>query len=477
MLYIYQSRIYRVHTLKQTIIFNKELISRYNLYGPRYTSYPAATQFHEQFGIKDYCQEVTDSNEDFLPKPLSLYIHLPFCNTVCFYCACNKIITANRKRAIPYLEDLHKEINLQGPLFDSDRVVNQLHWGGGTPTYISHDQMSDLMNVIKDNFTLLDDDSGEYSIEIDPREIQAETVPLLRNLGFNRMSIGVQDFNPRVQKAVNRNQTYEQTLNVFNDARKHGFHSINIDLIYGLPKQSPRTFCNTISKIIEMNPDRIAIYNYAHLPHLFKTQRQIKEEDLPTPNEKLEILGESIESLKDAGYVYIGMDHFAKPDDELAIAQRKGSLYRNFQGYSTNANCDVIGFGVTAISKISNSYSQNIRTLEDYHTALEQNKIPILRGYKLTDDDELRREVITQLICHFQIEYHQIEDLFKINFKNYFSKELQILNDMQKDKLLIIKDDSIEVLPAGRFLIRNICSVFDIYLDKDNSKNIFSKMI
>lgn len=463
--------------MKQSIIFNKELISRYNQLGPRYTSYPTATQFHEQFGINEYCQVITDSNEDFLPKPLSLYIHLPFCNTVCFYCACNKIITANRNRAAPYLEDLHKEINLQGPLFDDDRVVSQLHWGGGTPTFISHEQMSALMKVIKNNFALLDDDTGEYSIEIDPREVKVETVALLRNLGFNRMSIGVQDFNPSVQKAVNRNQSYEQTINVFNEARKHGFHSINIDLIYGLPKQSVRTFCNTINKIIEMNPDRIAIYNYAHLPHLFKTQRQINDEDLPSPNEKLEILGESIESLQDAGYVYIGMDHFAKPDDELAIAQRKGNLYRNFQGYSTNANCDVIGFGITAISKISNSYSQNRRTLEEYHNALEKNKIPILRGYKLKHDDELRREVITKLICHFHIEFHEIEDLFKIDFNDYFSEEIKLLHDMQKDELLELKEDAIEILPAGRFLIRNICSVFDAYLNTEKSNKNFSKMI
>ncbi len=463
--------------LKQTVIFNKELISRYNLFGPRYTSYPTATQFHEQFGIKEYCEVVTDSNEDFLPKPLSLYIHLPFCNTVCFYCACNKIITANHNRAIPYLEDLHKEINLQGSLFDDDRIVNQLHWGGGTPTFLSHDQMSALMKIIKNNFTLLDDDSGEYSIEIDPREIKTDTISLLRNLGFNRISIGIQDFDAQVQKAVNRNQTYEQTLEVFNEARKHGFHSINVDLIYGLPKQSPRTFCYTINKIIEMNPDRIAIYNYAHLPHLFKTQRQIKEEDLPDSDVKLEILGESIQSLTDAGYVYIGMDHFAKPDDELAVAQRKGNLYRNFQGYSTNANCDVVSFGITAISKISNSYSQNTRTLEDYHSALEENKIPVMRGYKLTTDDEIRREVITQLICHFQIEYKKIEDLFKIDFSSYFKKEIELLDDMQKDELLVLKKDAIEILPAGRFLIRNICSIFDIYFDKSGSDNNFSKMI
>tara|TARA_R110000782_G_scaffold129164_7_gene220762 strand:- start:5951 stop:7342 length:1392 start_codon:yes stop_codon:yes gene_type:complete len=463
--------------LKQSIIFNEELINRYNQLGPRYTSYPAATQFSKEFGIKEHSQVIKDSNEDLMPKPLSIYVHLPFCNTVCFYCACNKIITANRNRSIPYLEDLHKEINLQGPLFDNDRIVSQLHWGGGTPTFISHNQMSDLMSVIKKNFTLLDDDTGEYSIEIDPREIKTETIPLLRNLGFNRMSIGVQDFEPQVQNAINRNQSYEQTNNVFNEARKHRFHSINIDLIYGLPKQTPRTFSNTIDKIIEMNPDRIAIYNYAHLPHLFKTQRQIKDEELPSPNQKLEILGKSIQSLQDAGYVYIGMDHFAKPDDELAIAQRKGNLYRNFQGYSTNASCDVIGFGITAISKISNSYSQNIRTLEEYHNALEKNETPLLRGYKLSNDDEVRRDVISKLICHFHVEFREIEDLFKIDFSDYFSKELILLADMQKDELLMINKDAIEVLPEGRFLIRNICSVFDIYLHREKTSKNFSKMI
>lgn len=463
--------------MEQTIIFNKKLIGRYNLFGPRYTSYPTATQFNEKFGIKEYRDVITDSNEELLPKPLSLYIHLPFCNTVCFYCACNKVITANRKRAVPYLEDLYKEISLQGPLFDNDRVVKQLHWGGGTPTFISNEQISGLMQHIKNNFTLLDDDSGEYSIEIDPREVQAETISLLRNIGFNRISIGVQDFDTNVQKAINRNQSYEQTFNVFNAARKSKFHSINIDLIYGLPRQSVRTFCNTISKIIEMNPDRIAIYNYAHLPGLFKTQQQIKEDELPAPNEKLEILGEAIKTLTDVGYVYIGMDHFAKPDDELAVAQRKGNLYRNFQGYSTNADCDVIGFGITAISKIGNSYSQNIRTLEDYHAALEKNKIPVYRGYKLNSNDEIRREVITQLICHFQLDFSEIEDLFKIDFKEYFSSEIKLLSDMEKDELLKVHNDSIEILPAGRFLIRNICSVFDSYYDKESNKNTYSKMI
>jgi oxygen-independent coproporphyrinogen III oxidase len=463
--------------LEQSILFNKELISTYNLFGPRYTSYPTATQFNENFGIKEYCDVVTDSNEDLLPKPLSLYIHLPFCNTVCFYCACNKVVTANRNRAIPYLQDLYKEISLQGPLFDHDRTVNQLHWGGGTPTFISHDQITDLMLHLRKNFTLLDDDSGEYSIEIDPREVKDETISLLRNIGFNRISIGVQDFDINVQKAVNRLQSYEQTLNVFNAARKSRFHSINVDLIYGLPRQSVRTFCNTISKIIEMSPDRIAIYNYAHLPRLFKTQRQIKDEELPAPNEKLEILGESVKSLTDAGYVYIGMDHFAKPDDELAVAQRKGNLHRNFQGYSTNSDCDVIGLGMTAISKIANSYSQNTRTLEEYHSSLEDNKIPVFRGYKLNLNDEIRREVITQLICHFQLEFSVIEDLFRIDFKEYFSNEITLLSDMEKDELLKFDDKKIEVLPAGRFLIRNICSIFDDYFDKENNKNNHSRMI
>jgi len=463
--------------LKQIVVFNKELISRYNLHGPRYTSYPAATQFKDNFGEQDYFQAVTDSNEEFLPKPLSLYVHLPFCNTVCFYCACNKIITANRSRALPYLEDLYREIQLQGVLFDKDRVVNQLHLGGGTPTFISNESLIELMGVLKNNFTLLDDDSGEYSIEIDPREIKMETVALLRNLGFNRMSIGVQDFNLDVQKSINRIQSYEQTHQVFNEARKHGFHSINIDLIYGLPKQSISSFSETIKKIIDINPDRIAIYNYAHLPSLFKTQKQINEEELPTGKDKLEILKVAVESLTAAGYIYIGMDHFAKPDDELAIAQRKGSLYRNFQGYSTNADCDVIGFGVTAISKINNAYSQNIRSIEDYHKSLEKNKVPVYRGYKLTNDDEIRREVISQLVCHFEIEYGKVEDLFKINFKDYFSEELVMLQQMEKDSLIIINEDMIEVLPTGRFLIRNICSVFDVYHSHENNKPNYSKMI
>ena len=463
--------------MKQLVSLDRDLISRYNINGPRYTSYPAATLFHEDFREKDYYQVVENSNEDILPKSLSLYVHIPFCNTVCFYCACNKIITANRSRALPYLDDLIKEINLKGPLFDSDRIVRQLHFGGGTPTFISNESIIKLMGVIRNNFSLLDDDTGEYSIEIDPREIKPETISLLRNLGLNRMSIGVQDFNADVQKAINRNQSYEQTLYVFDEAKKYGFQSINIDLIYGLPKQTPETFADTIKKVIEINPDRIAIYNYAHLPKLFKTQKQIKEDELPAPNEKLEMLEQAIKLLKEEGYIYIGMDHFAKPDDELAIAQRKGHLYRNFQGYSTYADCDVIGLGVTAISKIGNSYSQNIKTIDDYHASLASNLLPVMRGYKLSDDDEIRKEVITNLICHFQLNFSEIENIFKISFNEYFSNELKQLSYMESDGLLVINDDSIDVLPAGRFLIRNICAVFDAYYNSDEGKKQFSKMI
>ena len=458
-------------------MFNRELIGRYNLSGPRYTSYPSALEFHENFGIDDYFEVTVRSNEDLLPRPLSLYVHLPFCRTVCFYCACNKIITANEKRTVPYLEDLYKEIDMQGKLFDDDRVVKQMHWGGGTPTYISYEQMMTLMHRLKQNFTLLDDDTGEYSIEIDPRQIKDHTIFVLRNLGFNRISIGVQDFDPAVQKAVNRNQSYEQTMFAFEQARKNGFHSINLDLIYGLPKQTVASFKETIDKVITMSPERIAIYNYAHLPQVFKTQKQIKEEDLPLAQEKLAILEQAINSLTEAGYVYIGMDHFAKPDDELAIAQRNGNLYRNFQGYSTNADCDVIGLGVTSVSKIGNTYSQNYRTIEDYHQAIEQHQVPVYRGYNLDFDDELRREVITQMICHFQVNFSEIEELYKMDFREYFADELAALTDIIHDGLLVVSENSIEILPAGRFFIRNICSVFDRYMEKDKPTKRFSRMI
>lgn len=365
---------------------------------------------------------------------------------------------------------------MQGALFDRNRKVEQLHWGGGTPTFISHGQMRELMSVTREHFTLLADDTGEYSIEIDPREADADTVTLLRELGFNRMSLGVQDVEPKVQQAVNRLQSEEQTVTVIEAARKEGFHSVSVDLIYGLPHQSVESFDRTLTRVIGFNPDRLSVFNYAHLPELFKTQRQINAEDLPSADEKLAILKNCIERLTDAGYVYIGMDHFAKPEDELAQAQQNGSLYRNFQGYSTHAECDMVSMGVTSISQVGDSYSQNLKGLEDYAARLAENKLPVFRGVELDKDDLLRREIISQLICHFTLNIPTIEKQYGITFQDYFAKELEELQKMQDDGLLTFDSFRIDVTPAGKLLIRNICMVFDRYLRESESKR-FSKVI
>ncbi len=463
--------------MKQTLVFDEALIRRYDKTGPRYTSYPTAVQFSESFDQSAYLQCVKRSNEDLIPSPLSLYFHLPFCDTVCFYCGCSKIITKNRKHADPYLQLLHREIELQSRVFDRDRMVEQLHWGGGTPTFISHPQMRDLMQQIRNNFSLYDDDSGEYSIELDPRETKGETVKLLREIGFNRMSLGVQDFDPAVQKAVNRIQSLEETAAVINAARDEGFKSISVDLIYGLPLQTKASFSTTLEKVVELNPDRVAIYNYAHLPQMFKTQRQIKEEELPSGQEKLAILHDSIDHMAAAGYVYIGMDHFAKPEDELAIAQREGTLYRNFQGYSTHADCDIIGMGITSIGKVNNCYCQNVKTLEQYQQRISQDQLPVFRGYMLNADDILRRDVITRLICNFSLDFASVATDHGIDFSDYFCAEILKLQNMQGDGLLSVNDKGIEVMPAGRLLIRNICMVFDAYLPPEEEQKRFSKLV
>ncbi len=461
--------------MKQTLVFDEALIRRYDKTGPRYTSYPTAVQFTEDFTAETYLQCIERSNASQVP--LSLYFHLPFCATVCFYCGCSKIITNNRKHADPYLELLHREIELQADKFDRSRKVDQLHWGGGTPTFINHEQMRALMAHIRDNFNLHDDDSGEYSIELDPRETGADTVAMLRELGFNRISLGVQDFNPAVQKAVNRIQSHEETAAVIHAAREQGFKSVSVDLIYGLPLQSQATFANTLDEVIKLDPDRVAIYNYAHLPQMFKTQRQIKEEELPSGQEKLAILHDAIDRMTAAGYVYIGMDHFSKPEDELAIAQRDGTLYRNFQGYSTHADCDIIGMGITSIGKVNNSYSQNVKTIDEYRQRIEADQLPVFRGYLLNHDDELRRDVITRLICHFELDYAYVEKTWGIKFAEYFSTELLRLHEMQKDGLVAISAERIEVQPAGRLLIRNICMAFDAYLPPEQEQKRFSKLV
>jgi oxygen-independent coproporphyrinogen III oxidase len=458
--------------MDQSIEFNLDLIQRYNISGPRYTSYPTALELHEGFTEQDYREHITKSNAS--GGPLSLYFHIPFCDTVCFYCACNKIITKNRKHAQPYLDNLCKEIAMQGQLFDNSRSVNQLHWGGGTPTFLNAQQMQRLMATTRQHFNLHEDDQGEYSIEVDPRETDDQTIAVLREMGFNRISLGVQDFDAAVQKAVNRIQSREQTLSVLESARKEGFRSTNIDLIYGLPLQTVDSFATTLDQVLDYLPDRFSVFNYAHLPSRFKTQRQIIDAQLPDAQTKLDILQMVGRKLSDAGYVYIGMDHFARPDDELAVAQREGKLYRNFQGYSTHSDCDLVGMGITSIGLVGDAYIQNVKELEKYAALLEQNRLPVFKGIDLTEDDKIRREVITGLICHFELPFNKVEQKFAIDFNEYFRSELSNLLALQQDGLLQFDQTHIKVLSPGRLLIRNICMVFDKYLSQ---KQQFSKVI
>ena len=457
------------------IEFDSDLIKRYDTAGPRYTSYPTAVQFHEGYTEDTYRHHAKLSNQS--GKALSLYFHLPFCDTVCYYCACNKVVTKDRTLAAPYLQRLYKEMEMQSQLFDKSRKVDQLHWGGGTPTFISHDQMRELMATTRQYFTLHDDDSGEYSIEIDPREVTAESVALLREIGFNRMSLGVQDFEPKVQQAVNRIQTEAQTLSALQAARENGFKSISVDLMYGLPHQSVESYTRTLNRIIDISPDRISVFNYAHLPERFKPQRRINEADLPSPAEKLAILKLSIETLTNAGYVYIGMDHFAKPNDELTIAQEQGKLHRNFQGYATHADCDLIGLGVTSIGTIGDSFAQNMRTLEEYYQRIDSGKLAIFRGVEIDEDDLLRRAVIMELICHFKLTFADIEKEFNVGFPEYFASELKALAKMKEDGLIELDSQQVRVTPKGRLLIRNICMVFDRYLKSPSTQQRFSKVI
>jgi len=461
--------------MDQSIVFDPELIRCYDRSGPRYTSYPTAVEFHDGFGEPEYRRAGTRSQAS--GRPLSLYIHIPFCDTVCFYCACNKIATKDRSRAQPYLERIYRELELQSNLFGTERTVEQIHWGGGTPTFISRDQMQELMDRTRRHFRLAADTVGEYAIEIDPREADAQTVTLLRHLGFNRMSLGVQDFDPAVQQAVNRIQSEQATQAVLESARAEGFRSIGIDLIYGLPFQTPESFVRTLERVVALAPDRLSVFNYAHLPQRFMPQRRIDATTLPSPRTKLEILETTGKLLTDAGYIYIGMDHFARPDDELVMAQRSGNLYRNFQGYSTHADCDLIGIGMTAISKIDNSYSQNHRTLDAYCQDIDVGHLPIFRGIELSHDDEIRRDVITRLICHFVLDIAAVERTWNIIFADYFEEALSELSPMQEDGLLLHDQGQIRVLPKGRLLIRNICMAFDAYRATHHGPTGFSKVI
>ena len=452
-----------------------ELIRRLDKNGPRYTSYPTADRFVEEFNAESYRNWMAKREIGGVSRPLSLYVHLPFCNTLCFYCACNKIITKDRSKAETYVRYLVKELSMQAALLGEGQRVEQLHWGGGTPTFLSDDLMRELMGAIRQHFKLVE--NGEYSIEIDPRKVSDQTIALLGELGFNRMSLGVQDFDPLVQRAVNRIQSEAETLQVIRAARANGFKSVSIDLIYGLPKQNLPGFKATLDKVIAANPDRLSIYNYAHMPTIFKPQRRIHEEELPAPQVKLDILSLAVKTLTDAGYIYIGMDHFAKPDDELAVAQRQGRLHRNFQGYSTHSDCDLVALGVSAIGKIGPTYSQNFRDLEDYYDALDRNELPIMRGIELNADDLVRRAIIQALMCHFEISKESFNIAYLIDFDHYFATELGELKEYEHEGLLKLTPEWISVTPKGRMLIRNICMVFDKYLRTRQEHARYSKVI
>jgi len=443
--------------------WNQAMIHRYDLAGPRYTSYPTAPQFLENYPEGEVEAAIDRSNA--AGRPLSLYLHIPFCDTICYYCGCNKIVTANKKRARPYLDVLKQEIALRAEQFDHTRPVNQLHWGGGTPTYISDDEKRELMSCTREHFQLLNDDSGEYSIEIHPGGLTPDTLGVLREIGFNRLSMGVQDFDPTVQKAVNRFNSVEEVAALSARAKTEGFHSLSMDLIYGLPHQTQESVAQTLEQVIDLSPERLSLFNYAHLPHLFKSQKQMDASALPEPSEKLRILENTISRLQDAGYVYIGMDHFAKPDDPLALAQAQGLLQRNFQGYATHGDCDLLALGVSSISAIDNIYVQNHKDINLYSKALEQGQTASFKGLTLTPDDKIRQAVINQLICHFELDFEPFNQAYKMDFEQYFAAALCELEPLINDNLIARSNHGLKVSSDGRLLIRRICMAFDAYLD------------
>ncbi|WP_160286663.1 oxygen-independent coproporphyrinogen III oxidase [Pseudomonas sp. QL9] len=456
------------------IRWDADLIRRYDLSGPRYTSYPTAVQFHEGVGPFDMLHALRDSQK--ARRPLSLYVHIPFCANICYYCACNKVITKDRGRSAPYLARLIHEAEMIGRHLGREQRVEQLHFGGGTPTFLSPGQLRELMSQLRTHLHLLDDDSGDYGIEIDPREADWSTMGLLRELGFNRVSLGVQDFDLEVQRAVNRLQSFDETRAIMDAARTLQYRSVNIDLIYGLPKQTPERFAQTVEQVIGLQPDRLSVFNYAHLPERFMPQRRIDVADLPSPGQKLEMLQRTIEQLSAAGYRYIGMDHFALPDDELAMAQEDGTLQRNFQGYTTHGHCDLIGLGVSAISQIGNLYAQNSSEIADYMSSLDNGQLATRRGLFCTPDDRIRRAVIQQLICHFRLDFAAVEREFNIEFRGYFASVWPELKRFAADGLILLDRDGIDVTAAGRLLVRSLCMLFDRYLPEQNLQR-FSRVI
>ncbi|XAW89480.1 oxygen-independent coproporphyrinogen III oxidase [Vibrio sp. CDRSL-10 TSBA] len=454
----------------QQIVWDQASLDKYNYSGPRYTSYPTAVEFHEAFTIADYDMACTQ----YPDRPLSLYVHIPFCHKLCYYCGCNKVITRHAHKADEYLDVLEHEIRQRASLLGG-RHVTQLHFGGGTPTFLSKKQISRLMTLLREEFDFTAD--AEISIEIDPREIELDVLDHLREEGFNRVSIGVQDFNKEVQKLVNREQDEQFIVDLVARAKQLGFRSTNLDLIYGLPKQTLASFSATLEQVLAMQPGRLSVFNYAHMPQLFAAQRKIKDADLPSAEEKMAILQYTINTLTDAGYQFIGMDHFALPDDELAVAQRNGVLHRNFQGYTTQGECDLVGFGVSAISMIGDAYAQNQKELKTYYEQVNDMRHALWKGVALDSDDLLRREVIKQLICNFSLDKQAIERGFKVRFGDYFREDLALLQTFIDDELVRVDERFIEVTPRGRLLIRNICMCFDKYLRSRARQQQFSRVI
>ena len=440
-----------------------ELAAKYASQGPRYTSYPTAPQFRQDFPVDQY-RAWQDTDGDHKRAPLSLYLHLPFCNDICYYCACNKIVTREKGAARQYLQRLEKEIQMQSQLLGDTRPITQMHWGGGTPTYLDNAEITELMHMLASNFRLLDKGYREYSIEIDPRTIETSTIALLKGIGFNRISLGIQDFDPLVQKAVNRVQPYKEVAPLVDSIRSHGFRSLSFDLIYGLPHQDRYTMDETLRKVIALRPDRIACYNYAHLPERFSSQRAIDRLTLPEPEEKLLLQQMITHTLQSAGYLHIGMDHYVLPEDELARAQREGRLQRNFQGYSLHMADDLLGLGVSAISQIGDFYLQNERELDSYYKMIDQSQLPLTRGCKVTTEDKLRRHIIMTLISELKLDIGECNRQFGIDFSTQFNKELESLRKMEADDLLSITDSELIVTHRGRPFLRNICMPFDAYL-------------
>ena len=458
-------------------VITPELLARFDVPGPRYTSYPTADRFVEAFGEADYVQALQQRQSGTLSKqpPLSLYVHIPFCESLCYYCACNKIITKHKERAADYLRYLRKEVELHTQHLGRGQAVSQLHLGGGTPTFMSDEELRQLMALLREHFKFVP--GGEYSVEVDPRTVDEQRLAVLAELGFNRLSFGVQDFDLEVQKAVHRIQPAEQVFALVEASRRLGFESVNVDLIYGLPLQTPESFDRTLVQVNRLRPDRIALYAYAHLPERFKPQRRIHAEDLPAGAAKVAMLSRSLDALTDAGYVYIGMDHFALPDDALAVAKRQGRLHRNFQGYSTQADCDLIALGVSSIGRIGSTYSQNAKTMEAYCDLLDQGHLPVVRGLALTRDDLIRRSVIMALMCQGHVQYESINLAWLVDFKTLFAQELIQLDEMQAQGLVQLSESGIQVTAMGWFFVRGVAMVFDRYVQADRNRSRFSKII